>query len=214
MRTRRSPRLARAGLIAVRKRAAQRLLGFFVLSILVWVAATRTPRGFAPFVPQALPQRASGDFDGDGREDLALIQQGANGSHISISLSESSGTVSLPTGADVLIATDFDHDGDIDLVAVAPSGQLTAWLNDGRGRFTAQEPVPVSAISPEAVVSGSSQTEPMALASTVPLVVPGATNGTTIVVTLAHAPTVPPAFALVFLSFLGLRSPPVSLRLT
>src|ERR1700674_5504499 len=113
-------------------------LGFLILAGMCWPAASSSPSGFTPFTPQALPQHAQGDFDGDGRQDVALVQDGADGSHVSVRLSGSSGALSLEATVVGLIAADIDHDGDLDLVTVAPTGQVIAWLNDGRGRFTAQ----------------------------------------------------------------------------
>ena len=94
--------------------------------------------GFTPFVQQALPQGAPGDFDGDGRPDVALIQDGTAGPRVAVRLSGSAGAVMLDAEVVGVIAADIDHDGDVDLVTAAPSGQVVNWLNDGRGRFTRQ----------------------------------------------------------------------------
>src|SRR5580692_3145288 len=88
----------------------------------LWAAAARAP-GFTPFVPQTLPQGAPGDFDGDGHPDLALIQNGADGPHVSVRLSGSPGVVMLDAEVIGVIAADIDDDGDVDLVTAAPSGQ-------------------------------------------------------------------------------------------
>jgi hypothetical protein len=113
----------------------------FVLSIstLAALSFARTERGpFAPFVPQAPPERALGDFDGDGRMDTALVQDRAGDRHISIQLSRSASIIRLDASVIGVIESDVDHDGDLDLVAATPSGDVLIWLNDGYGRFTRQ----------------------------------------------------------------------------
>jgi hypothetical protein len=50
---------------------------------------------FASYVPQVPPQRAVGDFDGDGRVDIAVVQQRAGAGRISLQLSSSSSAVDL-----------------------------------------------------------------------------------------------------------------------
>ena len=178
------------------------------------VSVTRAPGGLTPFVPRALPQRAPGDFDGDGRQDLAIIQEGAAGSHISVRLSGSSSTISLESSAVTIVVTDIDQDGDLDLVAVASSGQVVAWLNDGRGRFTKQEASRSSRLSPETIVVDPLIDQPLALGATTPsIVLPRTPNGTPVAVTRVRPPAVPLAFDLVFLTLPGLRAPPVSLSL-
>jgi FG-GAP-like repeat len=162
-------------------------------------------------VPRALPQRAPGDFDGDGRQDLAVIQDGAGGSHISVRLSGSSSTVSLESSAVTIVVTDIDRDGDLDLVAVGPSGQVIAWLNDGRGRFTKQEASRSSRLSPETIVVDPLIDEPLALGAMAPsVVVPRTPNGTPVAATLVRPSTAPLAFDLAFLSLPGLRAPPLA----
>jgi hypothetical protein len=100
--------------------------------------ALRKPSAFTPFVPQAPPQRALGDFDGDGRVDTALIQEGSGNRGISVQLSGSPDAVRLEAAVTGVIEGDIDHDGDLDLVAATASGDLLIWLNDGHGRFTRQ----------------------------------------------------------------------------
>jgi hypothetical protein len=198
----------------MRTRWTHLALGVLVLAGTPLASVTRAPAGFTPFVPRALPQRAPGDFDGDGRQDLAIIQDGAAGSHISIRLSGSSSTVSLDSSAVTIVVTDIDQDGDLDLVAVAPSGQVIAWLNDGRGRFTKQEASRSSRLSPETIVVDPLMDEPLALGATAPsVVVPRTPNGNPVAATLVRPSAVPLAFDLVFLSLPGLRAPPVSISL-
>jgi hypothetical protein len=45
---------------------------------------------FTPYVPQTPPQRAQGDFDGDGRVDTAFIEDRAGTARISVRLSRKS----------------------------------------------------------------------------------------------------------------------------
>jgi hypothetical protein len=198
----------------MRTRLIHLALGVLVLAGTPLASITRGPAGFAPFVPRALPQKAPGDFDGDGRQDLAIIQDGAAGSHISIRLSGSSSTISLESSAVTIVVTDIDQDGDLDLVAIAPSGQVIAWLNDGRGRFTKQEASHSSRLSPETIVVDPLMDEPLALGATAPsVVVPRTPNGTPVAVALVRPSAVPLAFDLGFLSLPGLRAPPVSISL-
>jgi hypothetical protein len=93
---------------------------------------------FSPYSSNTPPQRAQGDFDGDGRVDTALIQERAGIALISIQLSGSSSTVDLEGAVTSVVESDVDHDGDLDLVAATSSGDLLIWINDGRGRFTRQ----------------------------------------------------------------------------
>jgi hypothetical protein len=198
----------------MRRRLTHLALGVLILAGTALAPATRHPGGFAPFVPRALPQRAPGDFDGDGRQDLAIIQDGAGGSHISVRLSGSSSTVSLESSAVTIVVTDIDQDGDLDLVAVAASGQVIAWLNDGRGRFTKQETSRSSRPSPETVVVDPLMDQPLALGATAPsVVVPRSSSGTPVAATLVRPSSVPLAFDLGFLSLPGLRAPPLSISL-
>jgi hypothetical protein len=189
-------------------------LALLILARICWPATSGSPQGFTPFAPSALPQHAQGDFDGDGRQDLALVQEGADGSHVSVRLSGSSSALSLEATVVGLIAADIDHDGDLDLVTVAPTGQVIAWLNDGRGRFTVQEASPSNSLSPETLVADALQDEPAALGTAVPLVDSSTGNGTAVEAALFRPPTVPLAFELGFLSFLRLRAPPLPVTLT
>jgi hypothetical protein len=109
------------------------------------VAATIVPNGsrsrYTRFVAAPLPQHAIGDFDGDGQPDVANISaRSSGGQGILIALSGSAGDIRLDASVSALIEGDFDHDGDLDLLATTPSGEVLIWVNDGHGRFTRQEP--------------------------------------------------------------------------
>jgi hypothetical protein len=184
-------------------------LGLLILVATPW-AVGEWPRAFATFAPHVLPQRASGDFDGDGHPDVALIQDGPGASHVLVTLSGSSGHVSLAANVVSLVASDIDHDGDVDLVAATTLGTVLIWLNDGRGHFTPLGAAHPYGLSPSTVFVDSSQSEPVAIAVTAPMVLPRTRNATAVVVTRVRPPTVPPAFALSFLTSQLLRAPPLS----
>jgi hypothetical protein len=125
------------------KRLPRLALGLLILVGILCpeVTPNRAAGVFTPFVPQALPQHAWGDFDEDGRPDVALIQDRADGTHVSVRLAGSPGDVVLDANVVTVITADVDHDGDLDLVRATPSGDVVTWINDGRGRFTLQEPL-------------------------------------------------------------------------
>ena len=104
------------------------------------LAAAIVPRlrhgSLTPFVPQPPPQRALGDFDGDGRIDTATVQRHDGDDRISIQLSRSASDVRLDASVTGIVESDVDHDGDLDLVAETASGEVLIWLNDSYGRFT------------------------------------------------------------------------------
>lgn len=107
---------------------------------------------FVPYRTGSLPQNASGDFDGDGYADVARIDTAGATSAISVQLSGSSQNVHLDATVAVLIDNDIDHDGDLDLVATTPTGDVLIWLNDGHGQFTRQVPSRTRSVSSEAFV--------------------------------------------------------------
>jgi hypothetical protein len=193
---RRSPHFALVRLI---------LGGTIVLGSALQVAVAKAP-GFTPFVAQVLPQGAPGDFDGDGHPDEALIQDGV---HLSVRLSGSRGAVLLDGKVVGVIAADIDHDGNIDLITAAPSGQVVNWLNDGRGRFTRQQPLLSHSLSLVVIVDESLQDTPAAMASTATLGDPGVRSEAYVLVAHARPPTDPRAFDLTFLSLQSLRAPPL-----
>lgn len=113
---------------------------------------------YTRFVASPLPQHAVGDFDGDGQMDVANISERAIGHQdISIALSGSPDAIRLDAAVSALIEGDIDHDGDLDLLATTPSGDVLIWVNDGHGRFTRQEPSPRRAIAGDPVVASTDQ---------------------------------------------------------
>jgi hypothetical protein len=186
--------------------------GVLILGGTLWAAVGRGAPGFTAFLPQPLPQGAPGDFDGDGRPDEALIQDGVDGLRVWVRLSGSPGAVPLDAEVVGVIAADVDHDGDVDLVTAASSGQVVNWLNDGRGRFTRQQALPSDRLSSVVIVDSALENEPVALGATA-LGDPGARSETTVLVTRIRPPTDPPAFDLTFLALQSLRAPPVPINL-
>jgi hypothetical protein len=132
---------------------------------------------------------------------------------VSVHLSGSFGVTSLGTSVVSLIASDIDHDGDLDLVTVAPSGLVMAWLNDGRGRFTPQPVSHPGELSAATTLTDTPQNEPMALGVAVPFVVPQASNGTAVGGTFRRRLNGPLAFDLRVISLARLRAPPPSVSL-
>jgi hypothetical protein len=115
-------------------------IGLVSAVCLVALRVTSTPSRFTPFVPTVVPQQAVGDFDGDGRADVARIQPGVHGSVITVHLSDSQVTTQLDANVSALVERDLDDDGDLDLVATTPTGGVLVWINDGHGEFSQQEP--------------------------------------------------------------------------
>ena len=104
---------------------------------------------FASYLAQTPPQRAQGDFNGDGRIDTAQIEERVGVGRISIRLSGSSAAVDLEPAVIGVVEGDVDHDGDLDLVATTSAGDLLIWINDGHGRFTRQPASPTAGLSGE-----------------------------------------------------------------
>jgi hypothetical protein len=190
------------------RRLSTAALGLIFLAGAICAQGTKVPDVFSPFVPQPLPQRALSDFDGDGRPDVALIQDDGHGRHVQVRLSGLPGVVSLETTVVSVIAADVDHDGDVDLIAAAPSGEVVTWLNDGRGRFTLQAALHPTGLSPATSLLGSTGDELMALVVTSALVAPTTRAETAVVSTHIRPPTSPRAFQLGFLLLPSLRAPP------
>jgi hypothetical protein len=85
---------------------------------------------------------AVGDFDGDGRPDVAVINSSANGVNVFLNKGGSPSAVSaIPATGDgptSIAAADFNGDGKLDLaVANSGSNNVTILLGNGDGTFTA-----------------------------------------------------------------------------
>jgi len=107
---------------------------------------------------QLYPTMIGGDFNGDGKGDLAVLSyNGSSISYITVLLGKGDGTFATPitgqvysqpqTGGDVIIgnlaAADFNGDGKLDLAVVGDyvsSGGVTILLGNGDGSFTAAGP--------------------------------------------------------------------------
>ncbi len=101
-----------------------------------------------------------GDFNGDGKADLAVADSGAPGSVIILlgngdgTFLQAAGTPATVNEPDSMVAGDFNADGNVDL-AVANSGSntLTILLGNGDGTFTPAAS-PATGSSPSSVVTG------------------------------------------------------------
>lgn len=104
---------------------------------------------------QGSPYMITGDFNGDGKTDLAIlsVSLGANNSTVTVLLGNGDGTFAAPLtsqaynqgveGGDIvpgsMVAADFNGDGKTDLAAVGAlvaSGEVTILLGKGDGTFT------------------------------------------------------------------------------
>jgi tetratricopeptide (TPR) repeat protein len=84
----------------------------------------------------------AGDYDNDGwtdvvvalESDLRLFQNEGNGAFRDVTEASGLRAVTAPPFAVTLL--DYDHDGDLDLLATASAGGLRLWRNNGNGTFT------------------------------------------------------------------------------
>jgi hypothetical protein len=180
-------------------------------AILVRAFAWNATRGFAPFAQDPRPQRVLGDFDGDGRSDIAAIEESAGGPSITVRLSGSSGVTDLETTAAALIKTDIDHDGDLDLVAITPTGELVILINDGRGRFTRQPASHQDGISAVPTLVDRLVGGTFALRAFEPFQVSMGKQWRSVIAAPIRPPTGPRAFDARSRTLLALRAPPLGL---
>jgi hypothetical protein len=166
------------------------------------------PQSFTPYVTPVPPQRAEGDFDGDGRIDTAFIEDRAGAARISIQLTSSSSSLDLGPAVTSVVEGDIDHDGDLDLVASTPSGELLVWINDGHGHFTRQVAEPTSAISSEPVLVRTVVDQPCAVSVRVASLVSSGANATLLVRSTIRPPRLRQAIGAVTIALPLLRAPP------
>jgi hypothetical protein len=193
------------------KRIPRLALGFVLAAATLSAAFSlpKAPDAFTPFVPQTPPQLALGDFDGDGRVDSALIQDGAGEHRISVQLSGSPSAVHLEARVSGVIEGDIDHDGDLDLVASTPDGDVLIWLNDGHGRFSRQTASRTRGLSSGPVVIQTVWPESMAIGIGAP-VLPSPTRETAVMVTRIRTPTAEVVRDVRCQILPALRAPPAS----
>ena len=189
-------------------------LGIVLLAGTHWVAARRISANFTRFVPSAAPQRASADFDADGRPDIAVIQAG--GSRILLALSGSSNAATFEVNATSIVASDIDHDGDFDLTVATSTNQIVIWLNDGTGHFTQKEPSQSPGLFAATTVFAGSWPEILASLGPPTPSAAGFSRGpeTAVVSTQVRLPTAPAPFTLGFLALPSLRAPPLATTLS
>ena len=190
----------------MQSRFSQAVFGAFVL--IAFATVPRRASTFTPFVPHPLPQRAQGDFDGDGRSDVALVQDRADSGRLSVRLSGSPNTIDLEATVTGVIEGDVDQDGDLDLVALSPSSDVLVWINDGHGHFTRQQTPRAPGLCDEPLIGDTVLICPIALGTTVPAVASRNRADTAVVVTQIRPPTSPESFDLAFLLLPSLRAPP------
>src|ERR1035441_9600248 len=101
---------------------------------------------------------AVADFNGDGRQDIAVANQGSG--NVTVLLAKAGGgytssTVTITGGITSIVAADLNGDGKIDLAIGNPnaSGNITYLVNDGAGNFTQTAMNPVLNAAPKFVVT-------------------------------------------------------------
>lgn len=82
-----------------------------------------------------------GDFNHDGKSDLAVTAGGSNSDTVAILLGKGDGTFekalyyTAGVGAVFLVASDFNHDGNLDLAVASQSNYIAILLGNGDGTF-------------------------------------------------------------------------------
>jgi VCBS repeat protein len=176
------------------------------------VSASKPGGAFAPYREDARPQRASGDFDGDGRADVAGIQTRHGQPLLSVWLTGSPTDVQLDASVAAVVGDDVDRDGDLDLIAATTSGDVVIWLNDGHGHFTRQQPQQSRGlVREEPTAFQSNPTTPCSATATPPFFVSCDRTALIVLVASIRPPNGPPPFGLFAHASPTLRGPPLSL---
>src|SRR5262244_2520283 len=95
--------LPRVAMFANKASRIAALLILIAASAMSLKASAGPARRFEPYIAAALPQGVSGDFDGDGRLDVARIQNLDGPPHISVRLADSIADVRLDEAIAALI---------------------------------------------------------------------------------------------------------------
>jgi hypothetical protein len=109
-----------------------------------------------------------------------------------------------------IVASDVDHDGDLDLAMATLSNQVVIWINDGQGHFTEQRPsAPPVDVLPVTTLAGDGPDEHLAVRATGAQVVSTHRSlDTSVSAARVRPPTARATIALRFLTPRSLRGPP------
>src|SRR5262249_51349100 len=88
-----------------------------------------------------------------------------------------------------VVQDDIDRDGDLDLIATTPNGDVLVWLNDGHGRFTRKPRSSDRAVSTDPVVVQAAWPESLAVTLQTPVIPAPASGDGAVVVTQVRPPT-------------------------